>query len=249
MESSASDTRASLVSARRIQASPTPTAPKLLWAIALLTAAAVIALSLQTIWVLRSAAHAYKVVGPWVDVLAALLAIASIAILRPLARGLSGCLGVRRANAVADLAAARLASKTARDDCWITLGYSMGQPILVIALQFLLANDRAVAKTFFLLPLIDEHLSAGAEGLLDATSRSSSSPRSLVLVWGLVVAVARLAPGAAGKPLRLHRHGLRRHVPRPAGDHRHLPGRLRLSADRRADPQGHVADDLLPSWR
>lgn len=202
MDSSASDTRASLVSARRIQASPTPTAPKLLWTVALLTAVAVVAVSLQTIWVLRATAHVYQLVGAWVDVLAVLLAIASIAILRPLGRGLSGCLGVHRASALADLAKARLASKTARDDCWITLGYSMGQLILVIALQFLLANDRAVAKTFFLLPLMTNTFPL----VLRAFWRNVQiffMAEALVLVWGLVVALAMLTPGAAGKPLRL----------------------------------------------
>ena len=67
----------------------------------------------------------------------------------------------------------------------------------------MIANDVAVGRTFFYLPLIG--------GLVLARPRRPSGvnvfifviAEILVLVWGLVVAIARLIPGAAGQPIRL----------------------------------------------
>jgi polar amino acid transport system permease protein len=201
-EQGASDTGPSLVPARRIKTNAAPTPPTLLWIISLLATALAVASSFHSIWILRLAARAYQMGAVWIEIVAALLAFASIAIVWPLAKGLLGCLSVRRANKREDLIGARVAAKSARDYCWITLGYSMGQLIVVIALQFLLANDRAVAKTFFLLPLMTSTFPL----VLRAFWRNVQiflMAESLVLVWGLVVALAMLAPGAAGKPLRL----------------------------------------------
>ena len=66
---------------------------------------------------------------------------------------------------------------------------------------FLLANDHAVQRTFF----NGEFVSRSAGDVTRAFGQNlfiAVAAEVLVLVWGLVVAIARLAPGPAGRPLR-----------------------------------------------
>ncbi|MFS2048022.1 amino acid ABC transporter permease [Variovorax sp. CT11-76] len=84
---------------------------------------------------------------------------------------------------------------------WVALGHTLAQFIVVLGFQFLLANNQAVAKTFFLVPLIVKTFPL----VLDAfwvNVKIFLIAEVLVLVWGLIVALAMFAPGAAGKPLR-----------------------------------------------
>jgi polar amino acid transport system permease protein len=100
-----------------------------------------------------------------------------------------------------DIVAARIERSDACVQSWIALGYTLAQLIVVLGFQFLLANNQAVAKTFFLVPLIVKTFPL----LLDAfwvNVKIFLIAEVLVLVWGLIVALAMFAPGAAGKPLR-----------------------------------------------
>ena len=66
----------------------------------------------------------------------------------------------------------------------------------------MIANDSAVARTFFYLPLIRQSFGL----ILDAFWLNIFIfviAEILVLIWGLVVAIARLIPGPAGQPIRL----------------------------------------------
>jgi polar amino acid transport system permease protein len=131
--------------------------------------------------------------GPW--------AIASLGVVWPLARAFNRCRGVRAAQRRMDIVAARIERSDACVQSWIALGYTLAQLIVVLGFQFLLANNQAVAKTFFLVPLIVKTFPL----LLDAfwvNVKIFLIAEVLVLVWGLIVALAMFAPGAAGKPLR-----------------------------------------------
>jgi polar amino acid transport system permease protein len=119
-----------------------------------------------------------------------------------LARALRRCGEVRRAAARGDIVAARVARSAARDQSWIAIGYTMAQLIVVVALQFLLANNQAVAKTFFLAPLMVKTFPLVLKAFW-LNVKIFLIAEVLVLVWGLVVALATLAPGPAGRPLRL----------------------------------------------
>jgi polar amino acid transport system permease protein len=85
---------------------------------------------------------------------------------------------------------------------WISLGYSTAQVLVVLAILFLIANNLAVSRTFFMLPLM-----ASSFGLVLKAFWINVYifvvAEAFILVWGLVVAVAQLAPGDAGKPIRL----------------------------------------------
>ncbi|WP_197683853.1 amino acid ABC transporter permease [Pandoraea faecigallinarum] len=94
-----------------------------------------------------------------------------------------------------------MAKSEAGVQSWIALGYTLAQLIVVLALQFVLANNLAVAKTFFLVPLIVKTFPL----VLDAfwvNVKIFLIAEVFVLIWGLVVALAMFAPGNAGKPLR-----------------------------------------------
>ena len=116
------------------------------------------------------------------------------------------------------------------------------------AALFIIANDVSVGRTFIFLPLI-----FAAFGLVIRAFWTNvyifCIAEVLVLVWGLVVAIARLIPGAAGPAGPPHRDRLHRRVPRPAGDHHHLPRRLRPAARRPAGGQGLSRRNGSPSWR
>jgi polar amino acid transport system permease protein len=188
--------------ARRLNAGGMPSPPTALFLVALVTVALVVAGSWYTIAVMRNALLSSELTGWWVSATSVLLGVASLIVTLPLIRAFKQWRDVRGALARSDVVAARLARPAAREQSWIAIGYTLAQFIIVVAFQFLLANNQAVAKTFFFLPLI-----VGTFPLvLDAFWLNVEIfliAEIFVLVWGLVVALAMFAPGAAGKPLRI----------------------------------------------
>ena len=65
-----------------------------------------------------------------------------------------------------------------------------------------MANDAAVGKTFFFLPLMLEKWPLVVQAFWNNVFIFVIA-EILVLVWGLVVAIARLLPGPAGQPIRM----------------------------------------------
>jgi polar amino acid transport system permease protein len=108
----------------------------------------------------------------------------------------------RQALAAPDIIKARVASVAARTQSSIAFGYGAAQVIVLLVAQFVIANDVAVGTVFFALPQIAETF-----GLILRAFWINIYifviAEVLVLIWGLVVAVARLAPGPAGKPVRM----------------------------------------------
>ncbi|MGW1005922.1 amino acid ABC transporter permease [Streptomyces sp. NPDC002520] len=97
---------------------------------------------------------------------------------------------------------ARRAASEAREDAWTTLGWCLAALVLLGAVWFLCTNDRAVQRTFFDGKVIGisfgETASAFGTNLFIAVVA-----QVLILAWGLALALARMAPGRAGRPLRL----------------------------------------------
>jgi polar amino acid transport system permease protein len=188
--------------ARRLNAGGIPSRPTALLLAALMTSTLVVADSWYTIAVMREALRSGGFAGWFVSATSVFLGFASILVALPLIRAFGQWRNVRSALTRDDVVAARLAQSGARDQSWIAVGYTLTQFIVVLACQFLLANDQAVAKTFFFVPLI-----VGTFPLvLDAfwlNVKIFLIAEVFVLIWGLVVALAMFAPGAAGKPLRL----------------------------------------------
>jgi polar amino acid transport system permease protein len=168
----------------------------------IVTVSVVVSGSWYTIAVMRASLLAAKFSDVWVNAIVVLLALLSIAIVVPLVRALRWCGRIRDAAARRDLAAARSARSAARDQCFITLGYALAQLVVIVAFQFLLVNHQAVAKTFFLVPLMVKTFPLVLAAFW-MNVKISIIAEILVLTWGLIVALAMFAPGVAGKPVRL----------------------------------------------
>lgn len=169
---------------------------------AILIAVAVVAGSWYTIAVTCAALRASEFNGAWVNILAALLSALSIAVVLPLVRAISRCRELLRAATLQDMGQARIARSATRDQCFITLGYALAQLIVIVSFQFLLVNEQAVARTFFAVPLMIKTFPLVLAAFWMNVKIFVIS-EVLVLVWGLIVALAMFAPGAAGKPLRV----------------------------------------------
>lgn len=190
------------IGGRRFRAGQPPKEASSWASSALLVAALMILFSWATLRGVEGALVTLKVASAWTDALLAVLGVAACALLLPAARSLRHARTGRAALAAGDLVAARVASAASRDLAWITFGFAGALAILLLVVQFLIANDLAVSRTFFLLPLIESSFFL----ILDAFRINIAifmTAEALVLVWGLLVAIARLAPGAAGKPIRL----------------------------------------------
>lgn len=187
---------------RRFRAGTAPSVSKAHASLAFVFSAAAVAASWRTLIVLRPAVAGLLHWGRWLDVLFAALALAATLVTYPAVRGLLRAQQARDALSANDLIAARSAMAASHTASWIALGYSSAQLLLIGAVWFISANDFAVSRTFFMVPLM-----ASSFGLvLRAFWMNvylSLIAEAIVLAWGLVVAIAQLAPGEAGKPIRL----------------------------------------------
>jgi polar amino acid transport system permease protein len=186
---------------RRMNTGGMPALPTGLLLAACAVVIAVEAAGLYTIAVLRMALLQGGY-GWWATPACLLLALVSVLIAVPLIRAFLRWRDARRAIAPADVVAARVTGSEARNQAWIAIGYGCAQLIAVLLAQFLLANNQAVAKTFFFVPLIVETFPLVLKAFW-INIELFVVTEVLVLVWGLAVALAILAPGAAGKPLRI----------------------------------------------
>ena len=106
-----------------------------------------------------------------------------------------------RAQVVSDVAEARAATAEAHEHALVGIGWAAAVAIVLLFGQFLVANEIAVGRTFFDVVLIAETFALVAKAFW-VNVEIFTIAEILVLVWGLVIAVARLAPGRAGAPLR-----------------------------------------------
>src|SRR6185437_9633437 len=141
---------------RRLNIGGMPPAPTLLLLTALVAASAVGAASIYTIGGLRAALLDLGFSNRLVSFASVLLVLASGMIALPWLQTLWRWQEVRRAVARDDVVRARLARSDAVNRGWIAQGYIFAQFIAVLLCQFLLANNQAVAKTFFFVPLMVE---------------------------------------------------------------------------------------------
>jgi polar amino acid transport system permease protein len=187
---------------RRLRMGGMPCAPTSLLLASIVAVAVVVLGSWYTLAVIRSAFLAAHFDGAWVNPVAAVIALLSVAIVLPVVRALKACGRIRDAAAHQDIAEARGARSGARDQCFIALGYALAQLVVILVLQFFLVNHQAVAKTFFLVPLMVKTFPLVLTAFW-MNVKISVVTEILVLIWGLIVALAMFAPGIAGKPVRL----------------------------------------------
>jgi polar amino acid transport system permease protein len=172
-------------------------------AVAALTVAVLVAfLSWATLRNLRGALMTLDVDSSIADGLLLLLGIAALALLVPAWRGKKRAEAAKQSLRAGDIIAARVATAAARNLVWITFGYAAAQVLVLLAIQFFIANNLAVSTTFFALPQIASSFYLVLKAFW-VNIYIFMIAEVLVLIWALVVAVARLAPGPAGRPIRL----------------------------------------------
>ncbi len=140
--------------------------------------------------------------GSLVEALLVTLGVAALGLMVPSIRGVRLARQAKQALAAGDLIRARVAAAAARDLTWIAFGFVGAQGLLLLTIQFFIANDLSVSRVFFFLPLIGSSFGLILKAFW-INIYIFLVAEVLVLIWGLVVAVARLAPGAAGRPIRL----------------------------------------------
>ncbi len=170
-----------------------------------LTAIGVGALTTASAWGtlkgVRSALATLQQGGVVADVLILLCGTAATCLLIPALRSMQVAGHAKAALAAGDLIAARVAGAAARNLAWYCFGFAGALMLILMVIQFFIANDLAVSRTFFLLPLIVSTFMLVLKAFWTNVYIFVIA-EVLVLVWGLVIAMARLAPGPAGRPIR-----------------------------------------------
>jgi polar amino acid transport system permease protein len=131
------------------------------------------------------------------------LVIAATAVLFwPALKALNGASRARAALAAGDIVEARIQTAESREHGWLTFGWGAFAMIALGFASFVMMNDVAVGRTFFFLPLMQEKWWLVTRQFFLNNIFIFVVAEIFVLVWGLVVALARLMPGRAGQPIR-----------------------------------------------
>ena len=137
----------------------------------------------------------------WYFIFVATVALVAL-LFRPAYLAAKFDLRAKAALAADDVVQARIEISKARENSFITFGWGIFALILLAFICFLLMNDVAVGKTFFLLPLMQAKWWLVTTKFFSVNLVVCLVAEALVLIWGLAVALARLVPGPAGKPIR-----------------------------------------------
>ncbi len=187
---------------RQWRAGSRPTDPTS-WA---LTALGVAGLTVASAWgTLHGVRGALAILdqgGLVADAILLLFGLLTACLLIPALRSLQIAGRARTALAKGDTIAARVAGASARGLAWYSFGFAGALMLILMVVQFLIANNLAVSRTFFLLPLIFSTFMLVLKAFWTNVYIFVVA-EILVLIWGLVIALARLAPGPAGWPIRV----------------------------------------------
>jgi polar amino acid transport system permease protein len=152
-------------------------------------------------WAVKRTMSANGFQAFWADALLLLVMLVPVGLLSVAARGLVQAQAARRALRSENLIAARIHSSEAHTWAWFALGYAGALVLFLLFVLFFIANNVAVGRTFFQLELISNSfgLILQAFGVNVVIFLFAGV---LSLVWGLVVAVAKLLPGKPAQPIR-----------------------------------------------
>jgi len=107
----------------------------------------------------------------------------------------------RDAVAAHDLITARIETANALNYAHYTVGFAALFVVVIALAQFLMANNLAVSRTFLSVPLLDLSFPLILKAFW-VNIYIFVVAEICVLVWGLIVAVARLIPGKTAAPIR-----------------------------------------------
>lgn len=180
--------------------SPARTYPVLTVVAAVVAAAAFVA-AVATLLAIRSTVVKAGYGSAAVDGFLFVAGVGAAFLALPAARGLGRSRRAAVSNAAGDLIAARTLGAAAQEAAWCAAGWSVSVAVLSALGYFVVANNAAVAHTFFDLGLITSSFSLVA-GAFWMNVYIFLVAEVAVLVWGLVIAIARTLPGEAGRPIR-----------------------------------------------
>ena len=100
-----------------------------------------------------------------------------------------------------DLAAARHAAASGREQAHTGLGYALAVLICSALVWFATANDGAISRTFLRWEFLQSSWSNVTQAFF-VNVKVAVGAQVLVLIFGLIIAIMRLLPGPAGRPLR-----------------------------------------------
>src|SRR5262249_14590126 len=128
--------------------------------------------------------------------------VGTLALFVPALKSVGASSKARQASAAGDIVEARVQTAAARTWCWYTYGYAAAIGIVLMLALFVIANDVAVGRTFFYLPVVIENFGLVLRAFW-VNIYMFVFAEVLVLVWGLAIALARLLPGRPAQPVRL----------------------------------------------
>ncbi|MCX7600550.1 MAG: hypothetical protein N2Z75_01265 [Meiothermus sp.] len=182
-----------------------PTPPRDGFGFALVALVLAILLMLATgvvMWGVKQTMTANNFQALWTDILLALVALVPLGLLLPASRSLRQSQAARQALQSENLIVARVHSSEAHTWAWFTLGYAGALLLFLLLVLFFIANNVALGRTFFQLELI-----ANSFGLILQAFWVNVViflfAGVFSLIWGLVVAIAKLLPGKPAQPIRL----------------------------------------------
>ena len=180
---------------------------------AVLVSALLIAFAWYVLWQVRGAFVISKTHGVLVDAILLALAFVPLLLFRFLGLGFVQAHVSQKAILKEDLIVARVSNSVSRNASWSAIGYAFAGFVAFTLMLFMVVNDVAVGKTFFNPGIILPKSWSGEAFTLSPLVLVAQAflknvliftiAEILILIWGLVIAIARLIPGEAGKPIRM----------------------------------------------
>lgn len=118
------------------------------------------------------------------------------------ARALTLALKSRAEATRSDVLASRVSASKARDSSMIVFGLTLALMIAFFMTQVIFFNDGKIQKTFLRWDLMTESAADVARAFL-VNLKLALISQALVMIFGLILAVARMTPGKAGAPVRM----------------------------------------------
>jgi polar amino acid transport system permease protein len=158
--------------------------------------------ALATSMLVRNSAAKLGASAQWIDIVCLLTIAACACLFWPAWKGYQLARQASAARATGDAVETRIATAASRETSALSFGWGAFALLVLGFFAFIFTNDSAVGKTFFNLGLISDKWIQVAWKFISVNIFVFMIAEILVLVWGLVVALARMTPGRAGKPIR-----------------------------------------------
>ncbi len=156
----------------------------------------------RTATLVRASIEKLNASSPWWELVLIPAVLATAMLFWPAVKSwrLSG--SAATARVAGDAIRVRIDTAASRDYAAITFGWGAFALLALAFVAFVFMNNSAVGRTFFLLPLLQEKWPLVFWKFIQVNIYVFVVAEILVLVWGLVVALARMMPGRAGTPIR-----------------------------------------------